>query len=109
MMPIGRPADLGRMSIAAATNNTIGACLPGIADAVLGGIFVTGNPPIAAPFADVAVHIVEAPRIGKFLADGRIVIPGILLVPSIFRQLRDIIAKRIGGFGPSPTPIDRKS
>ena len=56
-------------------------------------------PPALAPFKNIAVHVVQTPRVGQFLADTVSVLlanlPSILVVPGVLSQPGRIISKAV--------------
>ena len=54
---------------------------------------------VEGPFADVAVHVEEAPRVGLLFTDGLIGEVGVVDIPGVFVELAGVVAKGVGGGG----------
>src|SRR5262249_31368811 len=75
---------------------------------------VFGVVAVPAPFGDVAVHVVKAPRVGLFLADGVGAVVGVLRKPGVVPQVVGVLAEvparlRAGPAGVLPFRLGRQA
>ena len=72
--------------------------VPGFGGDFAGELFVViGIVLIEAPFGDVAVHVVEAPGVGLFLADFLILQIAVVAEPRVFAEFRGVITEGVSG------------
>ena len=66
---------------------------------------VVGDKLVKHPFGHVAVHVVQAPRIGFLLSDLGVAVFAVVEIPGVVFQVIRIVAERIGGRGPGPAGV----
>src|SRR5262249_26791926 len=95
----GAAAALGRVGERASADHALLCARLGARRAVGRGALVAGRPGVAAPLPDVAVQVVQPPRVGLLAADRRVLALGVGAVPGMGAQVGDPVAERVGGGG----------
>src|SRR5205823_5933717 len=100
-----RAAVVGDVVPRAAADDVLFGALVHPGAAVGGGALVVGVPAVRRPLPDVAVHVVQAPRVRLLGADRRVVALGVALEPAVVADAGGAAAERVGRGGAGPAGV----